>query len=470
MPAEEPIDDTGASSFVASFEVGNSVEALWDASDKLLVIDSEGKEHRFSLDVGAGTALGEFSGNVSPGSNVKYVAYVSDMNNISYDATVSEFSMKTAPVYNARQAGTLITANNAAIGVLQGSEVSLRSVCGFIRFNLASNGQTVDVNGETFELTDIKRVTFRDNDGKEFCGLIHARPDSLAGPQFLGVEAGSSSIEFSARQIITAEGDVYYEAGDYYLPVVPQNYENVQIDIEDSEGHKTVFEAKRAINVQTAVQSNLNSLDWPLVTIEVSYDDKTKEASMLHEDVYAWSSANLSVDRTSKTNGNVVQGNSQKKTEVFFREGDVTYSIWVTNGYAKYTQTGGYFSDIVINSYNANWSYSGDTWVCGSTNGYAWIKIPAQKGILVKMDLLIISPSGGPWNISTSVDPESGIGKGDVFKCPSASKSSFTTVTVPIVNGTAGTDYYICLGDGYTYRVRGWTLYYKVFEDEESGE
>ena len=84
-PAEEFIEDTGASNFIASFETAVGVDALWSTSDKLLVIDSEDVSHRFDLDAGSETNDGEFSGILSPKSSVKYVVYSSNLNDVSYD-------------------------------------------------------------------------------------------------------------------------------------------------------------------------------------------------------------------------------------------------------------------------------------------------------------------------------------------------------------------------------------------------
>ena len=76
-----------------------------------------------------------------------------------------------------------------------------------------------------------------------------------------------------------------------------------------------------------------------------------------------------------------------------------------------------------------------------------------------------MSDSQGPFNISTEVDPETGQGKADIAVIKTTQKSAFKVETIGIPDGKPRTPYYICMGDGYWYRVRSWKCYYKVFEN-----
>lgn len=58
IPAEEPVEENGATVFVASFQVPAGTNAMWNGSEKLIVVDSYDKTHKFSLDVGTGTSEG----------------------------------------------------------------------------------------------------------------------------------------------------------------------------------------------------------------------------------------------------------------------------------------------------------------------------------------------------------------------------------------------------------------------------
>ena len=227
-PAEEEIANTGAANFTASFETPFGIPAYWEAGNKVVVVDSKDNLHRFDLDAGADKTAGEFSGTLSEDSQVKYVAFSHNADDFTYDAATESFTFKVPSLYNAKAAGALVSANNAAIGTLQGSEVALQSVCGFIKFVLEPNGKTLEQGGRTYQLTDLREISFTANDGKAFAGKVHARwPEGAAAPEFQDVEDGSSTITFHTRSIATPDGDIFYEAGDYFIPVVPQTYEDV---------------------------------------------------------------------------------------------------------------------------------------------------------------------------------------------------------------------------------------------------
>ena len=466
-PAEEFVEDTGAANFVASFEVTAGVSAPWAADDRLVVIDSDNVSHKFGLDAGVSKEEGEFSGNISPKSTIKYVVYSNDSNSVTYDPATSEFSMEIPSSYTARDVNALVTANNAAVGTLMGSEVALKSVCGFVKFTLESNGQTLEQDGVTYELTDLKKVTFVSNDGKSFAGRIIAKwAEGEGAPAYVGVEDGVSEISFRTRSIATDDGSVYYQAGDYYIPVIPQNYEDVRILVEDSEGHSATAVESRALDVRTAMPSNLNVISWPTVVVTVNLQTTSLAESQTHP-AHSFSSANLSVDRVSKTTQAKVDGASKKQQVVDMVEGGITYQIWATNGYAKYTSSinGSYcLQDILFNNYNASWSYGGDTWTVGSQNGYAWVKIPGYNGLLSKIEVEMASQTTtGPFSISTEVDPVTGESLSDIQKFVTKS-GVFQVFTVAVPEHEPGTPFYICMGNGYNYRLRSWKLYYKVYQ------
>ena len=464
-PAEEYVEDTGAANFIATFEVAAGIDAPWDADDKLVVIDSDNVSHKFGLDMGAAKDEGEFSGNISPKSTIKYVVYSHDSNDVTYNPETSEFSLTVPSSYTAKQAGALVTANNAAIGVLMGSEVSLKSVCGFVKFTVESNGQTLVQDGVTYQLTDLKQVTFVSNEGKAFAGNIVARwAEGDAAPAYVSVENGASEISFRTRTLSSPEGHIYYQAGDYYIPVIPQSYENVTITVEDSDGKKAVAIKNRAIDVHAAMSSNLNVISWPTVVINVNLYSNSLTESQQHP-AHTFPSVNLSVPRVSQTNQQVVAGASKKQEVVDMKEGDVTYQIWATSGYAKWTQSIGganCLTDITFNNYSSSWSYGGDVWTVGSPNGYAWVKIPGSNGILYKMDVEIMSYSKGPFSISKEVDSETGQSISDIETFTTT--GAMVTYTAVIPKPEPGTPFYICMGNGYGYRLRKWTMYYKIYD------
>ncbi len=465
LPAEEAIEDIGAANFVARFEVGQDVAAPWDASDKLVVIDTKNTLHRFGLDTGAKTDEGDFSGEITPGSRVKYVAFAPDADKIRYDSQSESFTLSIPEAYNAKAADALVSGNNAAIGTLQGSEVLLKSLCGFIKFTLEPNGKTLEQGGVTYQLTDLKTVTIKDADGKFFAGEIAATwPEGSTAPAFSGVENGSSSITFRTRTLTEPDGNIYYQAGDYYIPVAPQNYENVSVTVEDSDGHVATAVKNRAISVQQAMTSNLNTISWPTVVLSMNLNCSTATESQTHPDVFAFPMPWYSVDRVSNTTGEAIPGTSLKKTAVEFTEGGVTYQIWASNGYAKNEKSSKVLGDIWINYYNAAQSIGGQPFMCGYPNGHAWIRIPPYSGVLYKIELQIMSTCTGPFCIANDVDPETGEPRDIIVSEPTTPKSAFNWFTLNLPDLKENMPAYICMGDGYSYRVRAWNLYYKVFE------
>ena len=465
-PAEETVADIGAANFVARFEVTGDVAAPWEASDKLIVIDSKNALHRFDLDTGAATSDGDFSGEITPGCQIKYVAFSSDADAILYNPEAESFTLTVPDTYTAKAADALVSGNNAAIGTLQGSEVLLKSVCGFVKFTLEPNGKTLEQGGVTYHLTDLKTVKFTDTDGKFFAGEVSATwPEGSTAPIYTEVKNGSSSITFRTRTIATTDGNIYYEAGDYYIPVVPQNYENVTIVVEDSDGHVATAVKDRALSVQQAMTSNLNAVSWPTIQLSVNLNCSSETESKTHPDVYGFPYAWYSVDRTSNTTGEFIPGTSQAKTAVEFTEGGVTYQLWATNGYARNEKSAKVLGDMWLNFYDAARSIGGQPYKCGSPNGYAWIRIPEYSGVLYKVEIQIMSTCTGPFCVCKDVDSETGAPVDIVASEPTTPKSAFSWFTLNLPDLKANTPCYICMGDGYSYRVRAWNLYYKVFEE-----
>ena len=465
IPAEEPVEENGATVFVASFQVPAGTNAMWNGSEKLIVVDSYDKTHKFSLDVGTGTSEGEFSGDITPGSVVKYVAYSSNPNMIQYDIESSAFTMDIPSVYTAKSAGTLVTANNAAIGILEGSGVELVSACGFIKFTLEHNGQKITQGGVSYPLTDVSKVTIKANDGLRLCGKVKARwSEETKTVSFESVSDGASSITFNSRSFKTPEGNIVYEAGDYYLPVVPQNYEDISIMVEDGEGNKATAVSKRALNVQTALTSNLSTISWPTVVIEVNLKCSTMtESAEKHPDINKWPKYNYEVDRVSETTGEVIKGEAMRYTVIPFRESGLDFQAWASEGYAKY-HVSSVIYDIIFNNYYTGWKNSGDLWTGGSKHGYAWIKVPEFNGVLYKMDVQVLSRSEGPVHIATSVNEETGAPEDIIYTIEKTPKNAFSVFSIPIALNKANIPYYIVFGDGYYYRCRSWKLYYKVYE------
>ena len=478
-PAEEPIANTGAANFTATFETPAGIPAYWETGDKLLVIDSKNNLHRFDMDAGADKTAGEFSGTLSEDSQVKYVAYAHDPNAIEFDAATEEFTMVVPSVYTAKTADALVKANSAAIGTLQGSEVSLQSVCGFIKFTLEPNGKTVEQGGKTYNLTDLKLITFKSNEeDKSFAGTVHARwPEGAATPEFLDVEDGSSSITFRTRMVTTPEGDIYYEAGDYYIPVVPQNFEDVTITVEDADGNEATAVEHRAIDVQTAAQSNLNAIQWPTVVLEVKLQCSSKAEEQTHAQLTTLPTNGLAVDRVNNATGEKFEGAFPKKTEYIFIENkDVTedgleYSLWTTGGVGRWTASVGSgqyaMADLCFCFYNANWSYQSQAWTAGYQNNVSWIKFPAYDGMLTKVEIqLYHSAATGAMSLSSEVEPETGIGDHSLYYTPkiTGSNGSFGWVSFPVSDTERGKSYYFCMESGNTWRIRGWKLSYKSFD------
>jgi len=469
-PAEEEIANTGAANFTAAFETPAGIPALWEKGDKVVVIDSKDVLHRFDLDAGESKASGEFSGTISEDSQVKYITYANDPDGVTYDPATGDFSFEVPSVYTAKAADALVTANNAAVGTLQGSEVALHSVCGFIKFTLEPNGNTLEQGGKTYNLTDLRKITFQSNDGKAFAGTLHARwPDGAASPSFESVENGVSSITFRTRQLSTPEGDIYYEAGDYYIPVAPQNYEDVTITVEDEDGNEATAVAHRAIDVQTAMQSNLNSITWPSIEIYVNFKCGTKAEEKTHVELTTFPSNGLAVDRVNNTTGEKVDGLTPKKTEIPFTEQGLSFSLWTTSGVGRWTASvpDGYaMVDLCFSFYNANWTYSGQKWTAGYSQNVSWIKFPEYDGILTKVEIQVYRSSYiGALSISSEVDPDTGIGDHAFYYTPkiTGSYGAFAWESYPIANAERGKASYFCMEGGNTWRIRGIKLQYKVF-------
>ncbi|MBQ9891809.1 MAG: hypothetical protein IJM35_01485 [Bacteroidales bacterium] len=471
-PAEEEIANTGAAGFSASFQMpSGSGVALWESGDKLVVVDTRNGLHRFDMDAGISKPEGEFSGTLSENSQVKYVIYSHDPGAVTYDPATETFTLNVPETYNAKEAGTLVKANAAAIGIPQGGDIALQSVCGFIKFTLPSNGKTLEQGGKTFSLTDIKKVTIMDNDGKSFAGTVHASwPEGTPSPAFVSVEEGSATITFRTHALSTANGDTFYEAGDYYLPVVPQNYEHVRIDVEDTDGNEAVAVAERAIDVQAAALSNLHEVSWPTVVIEANFESNTKAESDSHTGINSnFVSANLSCDRAEIGNPtNIVEGGTKKKYEYTVPENGYDYIFWTTNGIGRNTKSLGNNTygliDVVFNAYVASWARDGKNWIVGSQQEVAWIKFPSYDGVLTRVEMYYYDNACGPWSVSSEVDPDTGLGTVNMASGQISTKSgTFKWLDILVPDAERGKPYYFVMGPGGQYRIRGWKLTYKVF-------
>lgn len=465
-PAEEIIEDTGGMIFSASFNVPAGMQALWSGNPGLIVVDSRDKVNRFSMDSGTGAPTAEFSGIISPSSTVKYVAYAEDLSNVSYDSATASFTLQVPAAHNAKAPSGLVAAGNAAIGILQGSEVELYSACGFLKFSLEPNGQVLNLGGVEHNLGDIRSITITDNDGKSLAGTIRARwSDETKSTICESIEEGSSTITFYANTLKTPEGEICYEAGEYCIPVIPQEYENISITVTDAEGRQAVAVRKRSVNVSESATSNLSGISWPTTVVSVNLKcASASESANNHPDINAWPRYNYEVDRVSETTGQVKEGEAQRRTVVDFTEGGMNYQVWASEGYAKYVLSGGVLIDILLNNYYTHWSNGGDKWTGGSTDGYAWIRIPEYNGVLYKVELEVLSRSQGPVHLALGVDAESGAPENVLYTLEKTPKSAFSVFSFPVLNGKVKTPYYLVFGDGYYYRVRSWKLYYKVYE------
>lgn len=471
-PAVEEIANTGAANFTASFETPFGIPAYWEAGDKLIVVDTKDNLHRFDMDAGADKASGEFSGTLSEESQIKYVAFSHNADDFSYDAATASFTFRVPSLYNAKTAGALVSANNAAVGTLQGSEVSLLPVVGFIKFVLEPNGNTLEQGGRTYELTDLREITFTANDGKAFAGLVHARwPEGSASPEFQDVEDGSATITFHTRSIATPDGDIFYEAGEYYIPVVPQSFEDVTIKVEDAEGNKATAVEHRPIDVQLAAQSNLSTISWPTVVIEVNLQCSSKSEEQTHAELTVLSTNGLAVDRVNNTTHEKFEGTFPKKTEYIFNEGGLQYSLWTESGVGRFTASvgGGQYAmaDLCFAFYNASWSYQSQSWTAGVPNSVSWIKFPDYDGILTKVEINSYhSGVTGAMSLSTEVNPETGIGNHDLYYTAkiTGNYGSFKWDSFPVGSLKRGEAFYFCMESGNTWRIRGWKLYYKAME------
>lgn len=472
-PAEEAIANTGAANFSASFECPLGVTALWEEGDKVVVVDSKNNIHRFDMDAGVSKSVADFSGTLSENSQVKYVAFSHDAGAVLYDAETEGFSLEVPSVYTAKTAGALVKANQVAIGTLQGSEVSLKSVCGFVKFTLEPNGKTLELGGRTYSLTDLRQVSFTANDGKAFAGTVHARwQEGNATPVFLDVEDGASTITFRTRQLSTPEGDIFYEAGDYYIPVIPQSYEDVTILVEDAEGNAATAVDHRALDVQAAAQSNLNVIEWPTIVVTINLQCASRAEEATYVELAALSTNGLAPDRVNNTTGLSVKGLSPIRTEIPFMASGLEHVMWTDRGVGRWTSAavtgGGYcMSDLCFDFYNTNWSYSGEKWTVGYQNSVSWIKLPAYDGVLTKIEINDYHSSyTGAMSISSEVDPETGIGDHSVYYTPklTGGYGSFSWDSIPVAGAKRGEQFYICMESGNTWRIRGWKLHYKVFD------
>ncbi len=477
-PAEEEIANTGAANFTAFFEMPmGSGSALWENGDKLVVVDTKNNLHRFDMDAGVSKPEGEFSGTVSENSQVKYVIYSHDPGSVAYNPEAETFSLDIPAVYTAKDAGALVKANTAAIGVPQAAEIALQSICGFLQFTLPSNGKTLEQGGKTYNLTDIKKVTFTDADGKYFAGTLHASwPEGSPSPVFEAVENGESTITFRTHALSTPDGETFYEAGDYYIPVAPQNYEHVNISVEDLDGNEAVALTGRVLDVQAAALSNLHEVAWPTIVISVNFDCSTKAESDSHTSINSnFTSANLSCDRAEIGNlTNIVEGGTQKKHEYLISEKDPNtdvfydYVFWTTNGIGRNTKgLGGNvyaLADMIFNAYAASWARDGKNWIVGSQQEVAWIKFPAYDGILTCVEVYYYDNGCGPWSVSAAVDPDTGLGTENMAAGQITTKSgAFKWLEVLVPDAERGKSYYFVMGPGGQYRIRSWKLTYKVF-------
>ncbi len=211
----------------------------------------------------------------------------------------------------------------------------------------------------------------------------------------------------------------------------------------------------------TVTQEGVKIVD-KVITVNLQ-SAKESDNTDLHADIWAFQQPWHSVDKWKVDGGDLVPGASQKKTAVSFTEGDLTYQIWVTQGYGK-NVVSKLLYDLWINFYEANKTVGGVKYDCGLPNGYAWIRFPEYNGILYKMEIQIMSPSQGPFCLATAVDPETGMATEVIETVSSTAKSAFQWVTFNLENQQPNTAYYICMGDGYSYRIRGWKLYYQAYE------
>lgn len=466
IPAEEIIEDAGVVAFVAEFQTPANVSGKWTSGAKLIAVDSNNELNKFTMDVGEGNISAEFSGEVTPGSAVKYVAYAADVNSIVYNKKSSIFTLTIPSVYSAGETGTLLTANNAAIGILQGGSVNLNTVCAFLKFTLEPNGKTLSLSGMEFPLTDVRTVTITADDGLPIAGKINARwSEEKASVKVESIGEGHSSVTFHSCQIKDGEGNIFFRAGDYYIPIIPREYSGLKAVVEDKDGNKATALSNKTLNAQTAVTSDIHALSWPTKIIAVNFKCSSKtESETEHPEIMAWPKYNYEVDRVSETTGETKKGEAQRKTIISFTEGEMTYQVWASEGYAKYFVSGNILYDILLNNYYTGWSNSGDKWTGGSMHGYAWIKIPEYNGVLNKIELEVLSRSTGPVHLSTDVNPDTGESKGTLYTIPVTAKSAFNIETIPVDIERANIPYYLVFGDGYYYRVRSWKLYYKIYE------
>ena len=76
------------------------------------------------------------------------------------------------------------------------------------------------------------------------------------------------------------------------------------------------------------------------------------------------------------------------------------------------------------------------------------------------------SAFNGAMSVSTEVDEDSGIGNHLIYYTPKVTGTNgyFGWETIPVVGAERGDQYYLCLEDGHTWRIRGWRLHYKSYK------
>lgn len=477
LPAEEPIAETGMAAFTASFETLKDVPAIWSKADRLQVIDSEGTMARFTLDntVGDGNRA-EFSGEITPKATIRKVIYAPG-NDVEYDLENMEFSVTIPSTYSPKDVG-VVSANNAAIGDISGTEVQLKTVGGYLRLNLVSNGEKVETGGKTYELTDIKKVVVISRDGKLMAGTVKVSwPDGDKAPKIIDVTSGTNAITFNTRTINTTDGRVVCVAGQYYLPVIVNNYENVDVIVTDDKGNETVSATGKTFNVERAAMSNGGDIEWPTITLKAEFVGTSSAFKASGINVTGFGSNNLGCDRWNISTGEMTAGTSKKRTEVSFTNKvldpatgvvtDYKYSSWTTMGMGESTSSSKCVA-FLINNYNAKWEYpsgSGTYNIVGTQAEWAWIKVPAQDGILSKLEISMSSGNSGPVTICDAVDMD-GHPSGNIlaeFKTTTA----YQNYSITIPGAVEGVPYYIVLGEGYNYKIQNWTIYYKVYPKDE---
>lgn len=474
LPAEEPIAETGMAAFTASFETLKDVPATWAKGDRLQVIDSEGAMARFTLDntVGDGNR-GEFSGEITPKTTIRKIIYAPG-NNVEYDMDNMEFSVTIPSTYSPKGPG-VVSANNASIGDISGTEVQLKTVGGYLKLNLVSNGEKVETGGKSYELTDIKKVVVSSGDGKKMAGTVKVSwPDGDKAPKTIDVTSGTNTITFNTKAINTTDGRVVYVAGEYYLPVIVNNYEGVTVTVTDDKGNETVSATGKTFNVERAAMSNGGDIEWPTITLKAQFvgTDATFKASGINGTGFG--SNNLGCDRWEIATGKMEAGKTTKRKELSFTNkvldlntgltNEYKYSSWTTMGMGESTSSSKCVA-FLFNTYNAKWTYNNIDYRVGTQAEWGWIKLPAQDGVLSKLVISISSGNSGPVTVCDEVD-EDGHPAGNIL-AEFNTTTAYQNYTITIPGAVEGVPYYIVLGEGHTYRIQNWTIYYKVYPKDE---